>query len=833
MNRLQGIQRMLGKRDMKRNECAALLLALLGASGVVHAAEPAPQPLKLDIQSQSISDALNDFARQSGLQVAIDPEDGEGITSPRLAGTFTARKALTLLLANTGLEYEYLNERTVAVRMARRNEQGGEKKVTEAQAEARGRPLVLAHAQIESRTEGTTRTDPSSDTKSASALEEIVVTAQKREERLQQVPMSVLAIDAEDLAARRIPNIDALQSAVPGLVVTSGGDGRRIALRGIANYFGSAPLVGTYIDEASVSFRQATSNINVLTYDLERVEVLRGPQGTLYGEGAMGGAIRFITNKPKLDDFNMAFDGRVESTEDGELGQSISGALNAPLVRDKLALRIAGTWGHNGGWIDQPAGARSDFNDGDYKEVRSLMRWQPTEAVRVDATVLVHDSDTGLTGGEDANGIRALPFGLSIRPSRGEKNELYNLTATIDVGFADFLSSSSYLSSKQHTIRAVSAQFAEPPAPLTGVLIDFDWAYETFNQEIRLSSHDEGRFQWVFGAYYQDVSFDEDSLLWAGEVSSSLSPEPLVHVISQEKSELWSLFGDANYKIGDNLTVGAGIRYFEDRLSQDNFFAGMHQAGTFDGIGPRFYARYDLSTDKSLYMSASKGNRSGGFNGFGQPKFGPEHLWTYEVGSKNILADGKLSANVAFYVSDYSNYVFSVPVNFAGAMLAFFQNAGDARLWGVESELVWRPTPGFEVGLNGNYNESEFKRALAGGAVIVGDPIPLISKYMFNVYTENQFDVLAKPTAVRLEYMERDRIASRIRSAGPHYFGVSDVVNLLKASVRMELRDNISVGVFVDNLLNDRGLVDPYTIEDYASRLRPRTYGIQFSTTFD
>jgi iron complex outermembrane recepter protein len=192
-------------------------------------------------------------------------------------------------------------------------------------------------------------------------LDEIVVTAQKREERLGDIPMSIVAVGGDELDKRQITNIDDLAFAVPGLYNESTGWQRRISLQGVFNGSGLWPTIGMYLDEADVT-TSIPDAISLNTFDLARVEVLKGPQGTLYGEGSEGGAIRFITKAPDLHAFEAISDTTALFTENGAPSQRINTVFNVPLVDNELGFRVAGLFDHEGGWINQPAADRKDIS---------------------------------------------------------------------------------------------------------------------------------------------------------------------------------------------------------------------------------------------------------------------------------------------------------------------------------------------------------------------------------------------------------------------------------------------------------------------------------------
>ena len=295
-------------------------------------------------------------------------------------------------------------------------------------------------------------------------LGEVVVTAEKHEERLIDVPISIDAMGADELQTRKVTNIDDLSLAVPGLLVSSSGSYQRdIQIRGVSNITGNlgSSMVGLYLDEASVTSGRFFQP-DLRTYDLERVEVLRGPQGTLFGEGSVGGTIRFITKHPVLDRFAMTGDVAGLFTEDGAPGQRIEGALNVPLIKNELGLRVAGTFDHGSGWMNQPATGRAHFNGQDLVDMRVKGLWQPAPQFKVNAMAVIHRNDAPPNIGEDLNGNYTQAFNLTTTPSTTDKYDLYNLPLTYDFPVVRVLSTTGYFKQDREA-RNLGFQFQLTP----------------------------------------------------------------------------------------------------------------------------------------------------------------------------------------------------------------------------------------------------------------------------------------------------------------------------------------------------------------------------------
>jgi iron complex outermembrane recepter protein len=805
----------------------------------------------IEIPAGELATALRTLASQAGVEFFYQTELVKGLRTEGVTGVLSAEEAVTKLLEGTSLTLQV--DPSGAMLIARPPVSGPRVQGSEAETGAsstKSSPSTqttveggqkksfwdrfrVAQSEQTRDPEGSVD-EPNAQTRQEERveLEEIVVTAQKREERLIDVPISIVAVSGDDLDKRNLTAIDDLSLAVPGLQVQSSGTyQRRIMLRGIGNLTGYSSSVGMYLDEATVTSVAAADQLDLRTYDLARVEVLRGPQGTLYGEGSVGGTVRFITNDPQLDRLTMGADITAMLTQDGDPSQRIEGVLNVPVVQDTLGLRIAGAYDQQGGWIDQPAADRNDFNDQDLINIRAKTLWRPLQQLTVAGMVVVHRNDSAPNRGEDADGNFTQAFESTERPSTDDDYEIYNLTLDYDFSAAQILSSSSYLSQDREIknlggrLQLLDPAAGFPPFEFLDVL--FADRSTSFTQELRASSLGTGPWSWTLGGLYRHSRFNEDIPTFYFAFPGPL-PSQGFSFQTGFRSESWAAFGDTSYKLKDRLTLGGGLRYFEDtqkgRLTD--------QRETFHSLNPRLYAQYALTTRSNLYASAAKGFRSGGVNGPGVPSFDPETVWNYELGSKMAFTDSA-SFELAVFYSDLKNYqifAYLTPLDF----LTSPTNAGNARIKGVEWGFAWQPAALWRLGLNGNYVHTEFYEISAfRSTVAVGDPINLIPKYSYSASAERAISWNGKQGFVRLDYDHHGRSVFRDRTVGAWYSGESDIIDMLNLSASLQWNSNVSVKVFAQNLLNDRGFTDPVTITGDASRSRPRTFGISLGVNFD
>jgi iron complex outermembrane receptor protein len=810
-----------------------------------------------NIPAEGLGPALNALARDRNFQIVYVTEEIANVRTGGATGSFTTEEALKRLLVGTGLSYRYLDDKTVTilpVGSATQNERAppttSESQDSDGSAAKEGKKNSSGDfrvAQLAQSASGSQTIDSQNwRSKKDEGLAEIIVTAQKREERLKDVPISIVAVSGDELKKRGIISLDDLQYAVPDLAIYNGGISRSFEIRGISNNVGPSALVGLYLDEADVTLGSADS-FNSGLYDLERVEVLRGPQGTLYGEGSAGGTIRFITKKPDLGKFTFDSDVAALFTEGGSPSQRINAVANVPLIDNQLGLRIAATSDHEGGWINQPAADRKDINGQELTNVRIKGLWQPTPQFAVNAMAVIDRDSYGQGGtGEDENGNYTQAFNLTNTPRSERDDDLFNLTMTYDFPLAQVLSTSSYLKTinDQRNYSNSSPQLGPP-----GVVPEFQQyspqlltTNHILVEELRVTSANTKSWKWTAGAFFRHYrsevgypTFYFGSL----EPPGTPLPDPLPAYNNKSLFNSWSIFGDTSYELTSRLTFGAGVRSFRDHQDYlDTYNPG--ETATFRSVDPRAYVQYKLAGQVNVYASVAKGFRSGGFNSFGQPSYGPESVRTYELGTKLSAMDDRVSFDTAVFYSkytDFQTYGLSPVLGFP-----LTQNAGKVRIEGIEWDLTWRPTDQWNLHLSGDYLDSKFLEVntlpdpvsgLPTSAFIVGDPLNLVPKYQFTLSGERDFHWNGKPGFIRLDYSQQGREVFRARETGPWYYDESDIIHLLNFKAGLQLNPSLGLAFYAQNLLNDRGFLNADNIDQSAPRSRPRTYGLEFTVAFD
>jgi iron complex outermembrane receptor protein len=787
-------------------------------------------PGSINVPAGDLATALDSLARQANISVVYQAPQLAGLRTGGVHGNLTPQEAVSKLLEGTKLRV-HTDQETGAMLVepparSASNPDGAvqpRSRLQLAQAGSGGAAQSVSVAQ-------STVVEP------PPALEEIIVTAQKRAQAAQDVPISIIAISAAEIAQRNIMSIDDLWTAVPGLAINGTGNERRIMLRGIGNALGSASQIGIYLDDADVT-STATQQLDINTYDLQRIEVLRGPQGTLYGEGSMGGTLRFITNDPNLKEFSATADVAGLATEKGEPSQRIQEVVNIPLVDDHLGIRVAGQFDHEGGWINQPAANLSAINGQNTLDLRPKALWRPISDVDVAFTAVIHRDDRGLSTGEDASGNYTQVFGLTTVQRLKDNYDIYNLTASYDFGWAKLLNTVSNVDYRYSYFNVGGRLpiLVPPPQPEAEIYTPYDTqTLRTWVDELRLTSLGDGPWQWTLGAFYKHYHETEYAptgyFAFSVPPGATLPPTGAAPFWGLQNSLSKSVFADTSYKILGRLTLGAGLRAYKDDESQvDNGY----QAASFHSVDPRYYADLKLTDRVNLYGSAAKGFRSGGFNPSPtEAPYEPESVWTYEVGVKMSALDRRVDLNADVFYSNYSNYI-SAGVK-PPSPFDDLQNAGNAVIKGIETTVDWRLSDAWTASFNADYLKTYFtqiEESPLTAAFAVGDPIDFAPKYQFTASLQKEFHWDAHPAYARLDYSQQGRSTYRDRSTGSWYFSESDVIYMLNGQVGMKWNDTLSFSLFAQNLLNDRGYESPDVIENAAVRPRPRTVGVKFAAS--
>jgi iron complex outermembrane receptor protein len=612
--------------------------------------------------------------------------------------------------------------------------------------------------------------------KKPKVTEEVTVTARKREETVQEVPMSVAAPTESELRDRGAENIEDVAANVAGFTVQNLGPGQsQVAIRGVSSgqiardQPGVKEQAGFYLDESVISLSLFTPDLDL--FDLSRVEVLRGPQGTLFGSGSESGTIRYITNQPKLSTSESVGEFTLDSVSNGGVGGSAKFATNVPMG-SSAATRITAYYTRYGGYIDavQPnLSINKDVNHGYRAGARAAFLFKPNENFSITPRIVYQKIDIKGWNRIDVFNILGNPY-TTARPKveLGDRRQFTQieepttdsfLLTDVNVSYklpngATFTSISSWTNRHVDVLRDAGALTAsitggsiglpENVYTLDSPLDDFTRA-RAATEELRLAGT-ATRLQWLVGGFYANTRRNYgQQLLVSG--FTALSKIPTASVIAPTDGLFWSdlrykfrqsaLFGEATYSATDKIDLTGGLRWYDFNERRSQIFDGIFGEGDdgkpqiqpgstkANGIVPRVIAAYKVSDASRLYAQVSKGFRLGGINDplnvslctpadlvtfGGHTSWEDETLWNYEVGSKSRIMNNRGTFNVAAFYADIKNLQATVTAGSCSSRVVF--NVPKARSAGAEIELSLAPTDAFDFSISASHSNSKLRSTL-------------------------------------------------------------------------------------------------------------------------
>jgi iron complex outermembrane receptor protein len=622
---------------------------------------------------------------------------------------------------------------------------------------------------------------PTDASASDTGLEEIVVTAEKYNSTIQNTPISMSALTGAQLDAEGITSVEELAHEIPGLSMRSAGPGQtEYEARGLASSAGAAPTVGFYLDEIPLSPPSQSQIGKVVIdpnlYDINRIELLRGPQGTLYGSGSMGGTVKLITNQPQLNTYEGSFQGTLSDTQGGSGNGGGNFMLNVPFG-DTLALRVVGTDTYRSGWIDRvvlnpfpedplpPSNARGNVLAAPVQSVatnvntenlyggRASLLFQPTSEFSVDAFLLYQRM---VMGGYDefddppGPAYMAHYEAFDVPEPIRDTVYVYGLTIRDDLGFADLTSASGYWQRHERQTQDASESigyftqlyftpaFSYVPTPYSEIDIS-----RQFSQELRLSSRGNDQLHWTGGVFYSDESSDwieyGANPAYAQFTPGANAPGIVYSGDNLYRVRQYAVFADGSYKFTDQWKFETGLRWYRYQSSLLTESYGLYaqtltpsssEYGASDhGFNPRFDLSYSPNTDLTTYVSASKGYRPGGANqqvaaecsSQKTPPFGPDTVWDYEVGEKAKMFGNWLTVNSDFYYIKWSGVQQNLVLTCG---YEYTVNAGDGRSFGPELEVNAKLSENWAVSANASYTDAKITHPAASYAASLAGLVP-------------------------------------------------------------------------------------------------------------
>lgn len=739
-----------------------------------------------------------------------------------------------------------------------------------------GAQATQAQAQTEAAVQNKQQTPQQDQALANQNSQEIVVTAQKRAQVLLDVPSSVTVVGGDTLELQQAKSFQDYLSLVPGFSINGSTAGvTRITLRG-ANTGGVASTVATFMDDVPFGSSTGLANGSILsgdfdTFDLNRIEVLRGPQGTLYGANSFGGVIRYIPNAPKLGTFELRAQAGIEDTAHGGLGYNAAAVFNAPLG-NKVAVRVDGFYRKDHGYVSSIGNnplfvpifgteigttlVKKNFNDRKSYGGRASMLMDPTDNLSIRLTAFAQNLNSG--GGNffdiDPATLKPLYGGFVQSLYQPEpthiKYRVYYGTVDWDVGFANAFSSTSYSTFRENletddtfALGGLINLLAElgpaagafglpviaqvPVARPLGLQLFQTTSTKKFTQEVRLASPNNDRFEWLIGGFYtnEKSAIDPQNLLatefGTDKVATDVAPIALIFLKSSYTE--YAAFGNATWHATPkfDLTVGGRLAHNKqsahevitspligDQLANDN---SSETVFTYS-VAPR----YALSKHQSVYARVASGFRPGGPNVIpvGAPPGTPtsykaDRLTNYELGYKAEAPDAHLwSLELAAYHIEWKSIQLFEIVN----QIGINANGGRARVNGLEFSGALRPVPGLTFAANGAYTDAKLKDdtpAVTGGHA--GDPLPWVPKWSGALHADYEFPMsptLGGFVGASLDYIGKRNTEFNQRNPDGSLVRIPGYAQVdLRGGVKLR---RFTLEAYVHNLFDKRGITDAF-----------------------
>jgi outer membrane receptor protein involved in Fe transport len=689
-------------------------------------------------------------------------------------------------------------------------------------------------------------------------IQEVVVTAERRSENLQTVPLSVTALDNSSIERMGITTLKDLAREVPGLTVVSSGPGQNILIvRGISSTAGTTATVGYYLDDTPI---QASSNAALLSargvvdpalFDLARVEVLRGPQGTLYGSSSMGGTVKYVTIQPDATRFSATVGTQLSYTDGGGPNVETTGTLNMPIT-DAVAARVSAFYRHNDGFIDRysinpnnylginaAAGPARNVNSENTSGVRAVVRIDATSNLSITPSVIFQEQRLGgpfnfdSPQGSFGNLIQARD---TAEPT-SQKTWIGNVTVRETLPDFELMSSTSYYD-REILINEDASNvlyFFFSPVPqnfVYPVSMHGDYRNKEWTQEGRFTSTFQGPFQVTGGLFYHYVEAPLQSSIadtpgYQAAFGDPFGGETIYGGTRNASLREYAVYGEASYDIPDILKVTAGVRGF--RVDQTFLQTGegvLNGGSTVNGstsrdtgANPKVTLSHAFTADDMIYVTASKGYRPGGPNnpapasvcgsdveklGLSKSqltKYDSDHLWNYEIGGKSRWLDRRLTINGSIYYIDWTAVQQQIVL---GCGFNITANFGKATSKGGELEVAYVPVDGLTFTASGSYTDATLGNAIPGSDAQKGDRLTDVPRWTAAISGEYERAMFGNTSGfARIDFTDRDGANALYDRTSPFYH--YDGFGLMNLRIGLETKAAWKASLYLDNAFNKIG----------------------------
>ena len=789
-----------------------------------------------DLPRQPLADSLRAIGSQTHTNILFDPPLVAGREAPALKADMTPQQALARLLSGTGIEFEYLSETTVV--LAAQSALGAGSGTTN------GLKVSARHAV------GVAAMDRRASSMEAVAPEEVLVTAQKKDERLLDVPVPMTVIDVQSLTSNNQFHLQDYYASVPGLTLTQDSRGANsISIRGVTTGVGVTSTTGITIDDVPFGASSVSPAFNpapdVDPNDLARIEVLRGPQGTLYGASSLGGLVKYVTIDPSTAGFSGLFQVGTEGVHNGDgAGYAASGAVNMPLT-DTAAIRMSGFAHQDPGYIDNVLTGQQGINKSRTDGGRLSTLWRPSDAFMLKVSALFQDSRS-----DGSSQVEIAPQFADLQQSflKGfggydRKIQAYSANLSGKIGRAELTSLTGY--SKSDVSGSIDETYylgseADRLYNIGGVGFPEHNITQKLSQELRLSVPLTQWADWLLGAFYTHEKTQAD----AGQVLEYLvtferGPEVLSQQLGTKYQE-YAAFTDLTFKLSDAFDVQLGGREGRNRQTFDAMATYPYPPGETSAlIFPEthsndnsftylFTPRYRLGPDLMTYARIASGYQPGGSNVGSSAvvpgTFAPDKTHNYEVGAKGEFLDRRLSLDASvFHILWHDIQLLSSST----LAYSYVLNGSRAKSDGVELSLTAKPLSGLKMSGWAVWNEAVPTEPLPGGCC-AGDRLPYSSRFSGYASATQEVPLWADVRGFvtgSLSYVgSREAEFSSPRQTLPAY---------AKTDIQIGMHSEQWQGtVFVTNATDRRGYLAVQGGFPFFQIIQPRTMGFNVSLKF-
>lgn len=714
---------------------------------------------------------------------------------------------------------------------------------------------------------------PSGNSANQNDVDEVIVTANKRSEALMSTAAPVTALQASDLTLQGADKLSDYVANVPGLNLISSGGQTAIILRGISTGYGAvtSATASTYVDD--VPYGSATANAygSIATLDLDpgtlqRVEVLRGPQGTLYGADALGGLIKYVTRLPSLTEYR----GRVEldgaAIDNGGQGGGIRAMMDGPLIQNELGITVNAYTRLDPGFINDPYLNEKNVNSARVWGGRVAAFWNPTDQFTAEVTILSQSSFNDGTATADDNFNLTPIYGKYEHVRHGKEqwnahDMLYSLHTNYDFGWADL----TYIASYQHqaalwtydeTIQRGATLSADTGIPNLGVFEHVELNHNKSTQEVRLSSPDNQQFEWLGGFFYtHEFGTKDENYIPINTITNrpvALS-QAVFHDILDDRYLEYAGYADVTYHVTPDFKVLTGLRFTSNSETAITPFSGILFGPATVDVGSSadhsltylVTPSYTLDDHNMVYLRVASGYRPGGPTGVspqllsaGAPEsYRPDTLTNYEVGYKASIPSLKMTVDTSIYDLEWKNIQILSQINGFNVT----GNGAGARSQGIELASTWKPVAGLDLGATASYTNAYMTGPDAADAVQSGDRLPYVPRWNVNLSANYDFLITSDVGGFvggNFQYSSsivRDYVsgvpASYTRPIAPGY----NVVNL-HAGVN---RGDLTIEAYAKNVGDSYGInrikgeaTPLYKAPFAVTVIPPRTFGLSITAEF-